>query len=79
MMHQTCPSGPHGGRSRPIGDRKAAEMKQKKSDTKKNILLAALAILALALFVAMGGDGRDLEDHARWMSEAKNAGGWVMW
>ena len=54
-------------------------MKQNKSDTKKNILLAALAILALALFVAMGGDGRDLEDHARWMSQAKDAGGWVMW
>lgn len=45
----------------------------------KNIALAAVVALALAAFAAMGGDGRDLEDHARWMAHVKDSGGWVMW
>jgi hypothetical protein len=45
----------------------------------KKVALAAAAAAAIALFVAMGGDGRDLEDHARWMASARDTGAWVMW
>lgn len=49
------------------------------SERTTNALLAVLAVLALALFVAMGGDGPDLEDHAAWMASAKERGTLVMW
>jgi len=46
----------------------------------KNVILALLAVLAIAMFVASGGDDRaDLESHGRWMAEAKDSGAAVMW
>lgn len=45
----------------------------------KRIAMAIVAAAAIALFVAVGGDGRDLEDHARWMASARESGAWVMW
>ena len=45
-----------------------------------NVLLAVLAVLALALFVASGGDdAKDLEARAQWMAQAKEDGACVMW
>ena len=45
-----------------------------------NALLAFLAVLALGLFVAVGGDGaQDLEAHGQWMAQAKEDGACVMW
>lgn len=49
-------------------------------ETKTNAILIVLAILALALFIAMGGDDRaDLEEQARWQAGIKGQGAWVMW
>jgi len=49
-------------------------------ETKTNAILIVLAILALALFIAMGGDDRaDLEEQARWQAGIKEQGAWVMW
>lgn len=45
----------------------------------KHFALAAITAAAIALYIAMGGDGRGLEDHARWMASAKDSGAWVMW
>lgn len=45
----------------------------------KGVALAILAAILLAGYIAMGGDGRDLEDHAKWMAEAKEGGACVMW
>lgn len=51
-----------------------------RSETRKHVILALLAVLALALFVAAGGDDRaDLEAHGRWMATAKESGAAVMW
>lgn len=44
-----------------------------------NVVLALLAVLALALFIAIGGDGADNEAHAEWMAETKAAGTAVLW
>ena len=49
------------------------------SERTTSALVALLAAMALAAFVAMGGDGRDLEDHADWMAQTREAGTWVMW
>ena len=46
---------------------------------KNNVLLLLLAALALALFVAMGGDGAEPERHARWMAKTKESGAVVLW
>ena len=45
----------------------------------KNLLLALIAVLALALFIAMGGDGADNEAHAQWMASTKDSGAAVLW
>ena len=49
------------------------------NETIRGVALAIMAVLVLAGYIAMGGDGRDLEDHARWMAETKESGAWVMW
>ena len=42
--------------------------------------VVALAVMvALALLVSMGGDGRDLEDHALWMGRMREEGTVVVW
>ena len=43
------------------------------------VLAALLVAAVLALFVAAGGDGRDLADHAEWMARAKEQGAVVLW
>lgn len=44
------------------------------------VLLALLAALALALFVAVGGDdAQDLERHGQWMAQTKERGAVVLW
>lgn len=49
------------------------------SERTKNVLLAVLAALALALFAASGGDdSTDLETRAQWMAQAKEVGTWVL-
>lgn len=50
-----------------------------KTPSPADLAMLALLALAVALFCAMGGDGRDLEDHARWMAAERDAGAWVMW
>ena len=51
-----------------------------KGNARTNAILLVLAILALALFIAMGGDDRaDLEEQARWQAGIKEQGAWVMW
>lgn len=51
-----------------------------KGNARTNAILLLLAILAFALFVAMGGDDRtDLEAQARWQTGIKEQGAWVMW
>ena len=46
---------------------------------KTNALLALLVVLAVALFVAIGGDGADCAEHAEWMARTKAAGTAVIW
>ena len=48
--------------------------------TIKDALLVVLAVLAIALFIAIGGDDEaDLRAHAQWMAQTKDRGAWVMW
>lgn len=42
-------------------------------------LRVALLALALALFVAIGGDGDEPARHEAWMHHVKEQGAWVMW
>ena len=45
-----------------------------------DVLLVLLAVLAIALFIAIGGDDEaDLRAHAKWMEQTKDRGAWVMW
>lgn len=46
---------------------------------KEGLLLIALAIAAVLAFAAIGGDGGDLEQHARWMADVRDSGTAVMW
>ena len=46
---------------------------------RENVVLAALLALALGLFVAIGGDGQDVADHAEWMVRVGERGTLVMW
>ena len=47
---------------------------------RKTIVLALLAVLAIAILVAIGGDDeRDLEAHAQCMEQLAEEGAWVMW
>ncbi len=45
-----------------------------------NAILVLLAIIALALFVALGGDdATELEIHGQWMAETESRGTLVLW
>ena len=44
-----------------------------------DVFAAVAVVLALALLAAMGGDGRDLEDHALWMGRMREEGTVVVW
>lgn len=67
----------HGAGDLPPDRRKVSGGKM--SERMKEALVALLAIIALALFVATGGDGRDFADHAEWMAHAKDQGTVVLW
>ena len=50
------------------------------SEKMQGILLAILAVLAIGMFVAIGGDdATDMEAHAQWMAQTKEDGAWVLW
>ena len=49
-------------------------------ETRNKIISLLLVALALALFVAIGGDGEaEMAEHARWEAQVKDQGAWVMW
>lgn len=49
-------------------------------ETRNKIISLLLVALALALFVAIGGDGEaDLVAHDQWEAQVKDQGAWVMW
>lgn len=50
-----------------------------KGNARTSAILIMLAVLALAVFIAMGGDGADNADHAVWMAATKDAGSAVIW
>lgn len=49
------------------------------SEKAQGILLAILVALVVGLFVAIGGEGSDLEEHAAWMAATRERGTLVMW
>jgi hypothetical protein len=49
-------------------------------ETRNNVICILLAVLALALFIAIGGDDEaQIKAHSQWEANLKDQGAWVMW